>query len=262
MFNPIEEYLMTHFPIETYSELQRAFRVFEIYNFNDYKPLLENIINQESLIEKSELPLLLKDAIIDCLDAILEEHGIKVKQDITLMNDLLISLDTLQHLEDYTLVSNLLLSSENNIDLLADVLEYVSTNTSIYYMDNLISVSDELINNLKNIISSEKDDDMDIDPEIITRFKRFEEVINHQITIGSVLLKSGVRPGLPLMYYLRLVEKHLINSHDTGKDILSIILLTNEGSKNPTLVFKENEERLVIYAEDLSEQVIGIVSKL
>ena len=95
MFTAIESYLQEYVPVELYAEIQRSFTTFELYEYTAYKSVLENVINQESFVDASVLPLLLRNSIIDCLNDILLDLEISVNDpdDLTIRNDILITLD-------------------------------------------------------------------------------------------------------------------------------------------------------------------------
>lgn len=260
--NPvIDTYIATQFHPDLGAELQRSFTVFEAFGLEDYESDFDSVVMQEATLMTDEMRSWFLNTFHIKLNDILNQCSITLASDTDIYhkNEILLALDTVQHLIDYQDVLPLLEADLSNEEILASILFLYSQLSQETLIDILLTVKTPLITtmkryfNNKDIYKSMLPNSQDSTKELIHVNKLFYKHNENVDTIGKRLILSDTLLDRTIDEYLAMAGhidlKRAIK--DVTLDVYSILLLTYDGYVNTLQTYRLNSH-LFFGADDIS----------
>ncbi|HXQ32678.1 MAG TPA: hypothetical protein VN843_01525 [Anaerolineales bacterium] len=229
----IEDFITSVFTPEFVILIRKAFSLFEAFEHQNAYSGMNDAIMNESISDVHERSSHFSVELCHQLDYILNQHLITLT-DIATVSDRVQILDALyrlQHLEDYTGITLILTTDDDEIDKFSRILEELTGFDQGYLLTILQSVDARTLELLERYIHSKESHvpEEPVNPDIIERIKLFSELFGQE-SIGCILLEAGMILGLPIKLYLPFVQENLVvqNNHEkTSMNVLSVIYISN-----------------------------------
>ncbi len=252
----IEDFISTVYTPEYASLVRQAISLFEAFEHqNAYGQLIDSITN-ESVSDIHGRAEHFGVALGTQLDYILKEHLVYLTDEATHRDrvDVCDALYRLQHLEDYTVISNILTSDEDSVDKMSRVLEHLTQYDRGYILSILKEVDERTIHLLETfVINKETKPEADkIKTEILVRINLMTEAFGREC-LGFMIVEAGMTIGLPARLYIPLVEDDLVVAGDderTAENILSVLCISDVTDNEIINTYRQISETLI---KDLSQ---------
>jgi hypothetical protein len=242
----INSYITDNFSDELKSVIFESFKIFNDFDMNDiYSPFID-ILTDSSNMSKEDVYDLFIHKLHEAQNYIFEQTKITLNDDVSLSdkNKLLIAINLLVDLEDYTPVITTLESNLDNNEKIASILADLSDLTVDYVLTLIDDIKQEALDELKAFIYEKENTliNKEIDlTEILNTFRIFVK-INGEANLGSLLIKNDISIGEDMSVYLEYIKDSIVNPKDeqTALNIVSLIYLTKCGYTKPLETFKEH----------------------
>lgn len=247
----IREFIERTFIDEMKMDLYDVFSLFDKFQYKDTDDSLLNILTQESIMSSDDLQDGFISSINEKLDYLLEQHTVKLIDGVSIHNkiQILTALFTVQDLEDYTPISNILedLEEDDNFKF-ASIVAILSSLENTYAMELIDSIHCDLLSRLKEYIcSKEKEIELISNREFINTIKQFFSYIKTTSSTGSEILKARFKLGETFCTYLTFVKEDIIalDIKQTATNFLSVLMLSSDGQKSPLLTYREHSQEVL-----------------
>lgn len=249
MDNLIVAYIANYFTEDMQYELYKSFNIIEAYEYNDPYSMLINILTVE--LEDDDKKTIFLGRITFMLNEILENHTIVLTDEATFSetNTIADTLYNIQHLEDYSAIIELLESLETSDIILATILADHCGLSATKIMSIIDSYDDEVLVKLKAFIYAKEESD--IEPMDVTAIRSKAILFFDKYgkdNAGYALIEGNVDLGLPFETYITMIGDSSITNSTIDQlaiNLLSVILLSKEGSNDPLMTFRNHSELLV-----------------
>ncbi len=242
----IQTFIKTYLPQEMVDLIYESYELFEKYDYEDVEYSLIDILSREDYISSDELQDVFITEFNNKLDFVIRQNGIELHNNVSIhdKNEILKSLYLLQHLEDYSVLSNIVNTHEDDHFKISSVIaENCSLDVS-YVMGLLSEVEYTLVTRLKQYIDSKMSKDIQehCNDDVIKTIKIFFSYLSqkNKTCLGTALVQSRAQLGVNFNYYFPLVSDDIISLEDeqTALNILSIIMLSSDGQVSVLETFR------------------------
>jgi hypothetical protein len=238
------------FTSETKEDIFKCFEIFDKFDYKDVESEFLDILNNSSYATAGDTQDMFVSVLNNKVDYVINQHSVKLATHTTLEQKIEICLAfyNFQHLEDYTGIIRILESFESDYEKLSSIISNICSLEQVSILSILESIDDKLLSNMKKYIYTleETKYSFNTDSVIINKARMFFKYIN-ELTIGEQLFRDGMLSGESFETYLTFCEDNLVTNKDdqTAKNILSILMLSADGSNSPLLVYKKYSFRLL-----------------
>ncbi len=224
------------------------------YLVDDYMELVE----QESSIDRNELPVMLLERVNNDLSATIDKLGVCLFDDVSMhvKNVIIDTITSITASDEYIVFLSGTLEAIDTTDeeKLSTVLSILSSLEITELMTSIESVKPTLIPNVLRVISMARP------PEELPVFdyvqlKRDMTRLQSALPMYTILavgaLKDGVNPGLAFSEYFHLLKNGKGESVEARiVDIISLLFMSADGRARPMEVINKYQERLLMNYDD------------
>jgi len=264
----IESFIEDNYTEGLQEEILRSFSLFDFFEYNDIYGNFIDLLTDLSNRDIGTVQLNFTVELNKHLDYVLKQHTIEVTDETTIYekNEIITALARLLKLDDYTSTISLLESFETDEEILSLILSDNCLLPDTKIMTLIDRFDPSMLKTLKEYIySKEKDEDNNINIDILTNVKLFFKLFTNN-SIGLNLVRSNILIGEPFETYLQYVEGDLItpDNNTTALNILSVIILSSDGYESSLVTYSNYALRLL---QDLNKVgtieaiVINLISK-
>lgn len=246
----IYAFIESTFTDEASEDIFKCFNLFEKFDYKDAESEFIDILNNASYATPGDSQDMFVFALNRKMDYIVNQHCITLSNETTLEQkvEICTAFYNFQHLENYISIISVLESFEPDHVKLSSIISDISNLDQVTVLSVLENVGPKLLSNMKKYIYSlEKNIEPDIlNSTVLNKAKMFYEFLN-VVTIGETLIRDGVIPGESFETYLTFCEDDLVSKDDefTAKNILSVLMMSADGSNSPLMVYKKYSFRLL-----------------
>lgn len=239
----VAAFIENFFSDELKQEILRSLDLIEKFNSDIIYDDLINLIHQSEVLSTEDISDYFVTELVDKLKFILRAHRIEPNNEIPIqkLNEILNALYIIQNLEDYTGIIRLLESFESDTEILIKIIAELCTLDETEVLECIANFDGVILKNLKQFIYSKEKEPLEISNEtFIFNIKCFFELFQIN-TVGKVLLDSGMRIDSNVKFYIQYLSKDILIGNDENKalNILSVLMLTTEGQKDPINIYRK-----------------------
>lgn len=242
--------------------IYETFRLLDEFNLGDKESDFIELIMYNEFIDDNTL----QDSFINELNIninnIIEAHGIILNQHEVSLQEKIYILDVLnqlQYLNDYTEVLSILESDLDSIEKLSEICSQLSLLRKLDIYRIIENIDNNTLDTLKSFIYGKVTNTdilnskySDKQKNIINNIKLFKQYLDiKNLTVqpaGIQMVEMYVRVGMLFENYLEYINDNVIdlnNTKTTSLNILSILLISLDGSTNPLLLFKQYSNKII-----------------
>lgn len=261
MTNVLDTFLELQYHPEMTQLLRDGFAVLDAYEFPEYAAKYLDVI----LSADQQDPANVTDRVVDMLQAdldnILGQHGMILRDDTPLLLrvQLTLCLNQLENLHDYNDVLPRFEAAAPPEEIFADLVAEYSLIEEMTLLNALERFDADILEKLKVLALSHPftvGDDPLPQPgtaELLQKFKQFQAFLENRETLGNAMIANGGRIGHLFLRYLPLVREFLQerSPEELATDVLSVLLLSSDGSREPQTVFSRYGEQLFSSLDEL-----------
>lgn len=233
----IDVFIKTYLTQELADLIYESYDLFEKYGYEDVDHDLVSILSREDFISSDEMQDIFIIEFNRKLDFVINQNGVTLINETCIAdkNEILKSLYTLQHLEDYSSLYNIVNTNEDDEFKIASVIAENCSLDSSHVMSLISVIEHSLVDRLKEYIISKlnKDQKENCDNDVINTIKTFFLYLSskNQTCLGTALVQSRAQLGVEFKFYFPLVSEDIIALDDdqTALNMLSIIMLSSDG---------------------------------
>lgn len=258
MQEELKIYLLDNASHEVYDLMKKAFDIFDdIYPVDIHDKYLELIMSQdndtESAINNGDVLTVVIDLTKFYLNRILEEHLIKVNEDISFSN-LIIVVEALLDIQDYEddeTILNIINLDIDNEEKLAEILSLVSPLDQSEILLEIENVDTSLLERIKESVTEESiyiPDEVEVNEDkYLKEIKVFEKFIKTDSLISLSLMKANVKPGYLFSVYANMLGSDLeqLEANELARELVGISLISVDGISNPKATIAKHIENYV-----------------
>ena len=256
MNDTILTYVSYAFHPELGSLIKESFSLISDFGLEQTDDEFIDIIMENDNIDEGVMKDRFYKLLINVLDRIIELHGITLNEHEAQLTDRIQILNvifTLQFLNDFSNVLPILESELNPLEKLSELVSQFSILRESDVFNLVADFKPNLLDILKKNIKESmdvKETFTDIQKEIIKNIKLFKLFCvsrkDDPLPIGIQMVDSGIAIGESFNYYLNytFTEFTGLNYPFIALNLLSVILLSDEGYKNPVETFRTYSDRI------------------
>lgn len=253
----VVEYIASNYTHELGDELLRGLELLHMFGINEItEGSIVSIIASTQIEESDVVRDSVVHQVIAAIRQIATEHGLELQPNAGLyfLNEVVSAIYLLQQLNDYTTISTILESSDDDDDKIAQVVSSLSTLTAVEVRSEIVAVDQRLIAAIQAYID-QKTPSVVNEPNhlLIQKYRDFRKWIGETGCLGVRLLANDVAIGLPLesyIHYIKLPEKD--TSGQLALDVLSVLLLASDGYELPMIAYRKISGHLATDLDQLS----------
>lgn len=253
-------------------EIFTSLNLFDFYEYDKgYDPLYA-LVHSSSQVSVEDLSDHLFENLVEQLDIVLEQHGIKLNELATLedRNKILYGLALFQSRENYEVYARILESSDEDVLQVGYILEDIVQMDAIHFVSILQSMTPRLTIALSALI---EDKDQSISEEPSEHSAQIVRLLK-SLTLGygkehlaATLLEAGFMVGAKLDNYLVFVDDAFLNndSAQTALNILSLMYLSEDCYQDPIGAYRERSELWMDSLQtinEVEEHILTMISKV
>lgn len=256
----ISNYLQDSFTPELKTQLQTAFRLYDSFELQDYESDFIDLLMMQEMSHAEDTHDQFIMIVNEKLDFIINEHRLKLTDEATLYHkvQILEALYAVQHLNDYSNIAIVLESNEDPEIQLTDILSQLCELKAATIFPLIESFDPSALDLLKQFVYGREEATgmpmtslIELQKKVLENFKLFlvfaEKNLKTQKPLAVHVVESGFMVGQPLERYIPFVKDGLnaVNFDQLSVDVLSIILLTDEGYNNPLITYRQHSHLLL-----------------
>jgi len=249
------EFLKGTLPVERVTDIEKSLNILEEYDYSDIYSKMTNIIMSESIIDREEIANYIENDIREMLAYVLEQHALTLRTDtdLSVQNDILTALLNIQTLEDYSSLVNIIYSSEDETEVLSEIVGELTGLDKVKVMSAIEDLNPDILDRLKKFIEAKNIEMTDSSiSDIGERLKLYFELVGND-NVVKVLLDSGVALGDGFKEYISLMEVLDFDTVESLSDvILGVILMSGVAIDDVLDFYTENSEELLGNLTDIS----------
>lgn len=265
----IKNYIENTFSDNVIGYFNKAFELFNQFEYPDFEDPYMNMLMVYDQVSVEDLQDFFVTTIHSQLDEVLKEHLIECTKETELGQkvEIINFLYLIQDLADYKLVETLLYCSEDDHEILAEIISNYSSINKPTAMTIFETINPEFILRLRQYVH-EKVSSGTIGKysgaakNVIIALRLYKKMTNRE-TVGTLLLERGIQPNQDIESYLPFV-KHLLDNlgiEDFAYNYISVLLL-NSNNTNSLFNIYTNYLPLFITDNTLAETTKPMILKI
>ncbi len=243
----IYKFIKTYLAIELQELILESYTLFEKFDYKDVDDSLINILTSEDFTDPGELQDIFLTEFNNKIDYVINQNGIKLKQETTINDkvEIMKSLYQLQHLENYNILYNLITSDNDDETKFSLILAENCCLDVAGIMYLIESIDNDIVKMLQQFIEMKLNkDSTDIcADDVMTNIKQFFTYLRSkkQSCLGTDLINSRTILGLEFSYYFPFIEDDIlaISDEQTALNFLSVIMISKDGQNKVLEIFRE-----------------------
>jgi len=249
------EFLKETLPVERVTDIEKSLNILEEYDYSGIYSKMTNIIMSESIVDKEEIANYIESDIREMLAYVLEQHALTLRTDTDLpvQNDILTALLNIQTLEDYSSLINIVYSSEDETEVLSEIVGELTGLDKVKVMSAIEDLNPDILDRLKEFIEAKNIEIADNSiSDIGERLKLYFELVGSD-NVVKVLLDSGIALGGGFKEYTSLMEALDFDTPASiSNAILGVILMSGVAIDDVLDFYTENSEELLGNLTDIN----------
>lgn len=254
--------------------LLESLQIFEDLEVQEYVNDINDLIAQESNIDRSELPSKIEQIILTLLNKFVLLHGIKLQENtpIDVINQLCIGLNSIEYYLDIDSVIRTLESDIDNEEKLSQLLSFTTLldeNITLVYLEE---VSSSLLDKISISFNNKVFESLDIlefkslENSVMLKVKSIERFLSSDLSsdlIGVKLVKAGILVGASFDEYKKYIFPTIeeMTVEQAARELFLLLSISKDGNKSPLEVYSKNSE-LLFHNIDKITKVYSQLSKL
>lgn len=243
----LSSFIETQYTEETKGLIINSFAVFDSFDVNIPYTQLNDIAIRHGNDDSTNLATEFIECVRTNLIEICKAHGIVLVDDISLSKALEVctGICILQRLENYESLARKLEGTKPDDEIVCEIFEKVTNLTFIELMDCVEHLEEGFMNALREFVRSKEEETESFQEEMMVfkmeTLKAFKGKFGDD-AIGLKMIRTGTKPGFEFRSYFNLVKDHIVAIKDKeslAKNILSLILMSSDGSSNPITFFRQ-----------------------
>lgn len=245
-------YITSSYNPDMQSVLIDALKILDQVEYIDHLDKLNELIMSEQIIHDIDINLGVIGLIQEAINVVLKMHTISCNSDTTLSVrvDILNALIEVQSLLDYRPLLNYLRSDASDDDKLIEVIQATTMLTEIQICDAISDYDSKILLHLTELLEKREEtnelsitpEDIELQASLIKKLHVFSESLNDYTMLGNALIQAGFMIGKPIANYMPFVKEYWSQfpTDTIAKQIMSLILISQEGLDNPLMVFRKH----------------------
>lgn len=248
----ITMFVQTSYTEAAQEDIFQALGIFQVFNYLDPYPKIENILTMESYLESSDLVDGFTSIILTSQEYLLDRHGITLSGETTLAfnNIVLRTLYLLQKLEDPVPILTILETMESREYKMCEILAHLSSTPITTFLQLVDEVRPSCLELLAEFLYKQEDG-MQVSrgeiPGIKEQVKIFKEVFGINPAV-RVILDSDTVMGEDFSLYRPLFDELREVVEDETvlvETLLFLLLYSRDGNAQPISTFEAHSDYLV-----------------
>lgn len=255
----IDEYIKNTFHPDLGDQLRIALNLYDTFALEDPDLDFIDILMQDQVVDRETIRSQFLSMIHEKQNEIFRAHSIDIQDDVDIYtkNELLSALDVVQNLADYQDILPVLESDLTPEDIVSTIGSLYCELSHETILESLKSVSPILIKSMakffhdKETIAPLMNDIIPVMKNLIEASDDFYDYTQHKETIGRKLIQANTLFNKTIKEYMVIIGKLNLGKSivNIAQDIYSILLLTEEGFKNPLTTYREHSR---LFFDDLT----------
>lgn len=248
MEESILDYIKSTFTIEAARMLIDALKVMELYSYDLINESLIGVIGTHGQRHPEDTMDAVRQTINASLHAICLASGFKLTDDaeIPVLVLFLKTLSLVSDLEDHEPVMQIMETLESDIDKFGNVMQIYGPMSEYDYYSAIVDVEASLLEAMRRVANN-KTLVANTATEVNNKYSKALKAFNHKFgpnAVGAQLVRSGVGVGESVFVYLAYARDYIKAPavEQTAKNILSILLISNESCDEPYQYITSNYE--------------------